>query len=228
MELFTYLKKKFLLAVGFCLFLNPSAIAQEAHIIVDASKVVNRISPLIYGSCIEDVNHEIYGGLYDQKIFGESFEEPSLGMEFEGFTSYDGLWGMNGTGITVDGNPGAKIISELSDFADGSVEVDVKFTAIFGDNAGLIIRAANLGKGADNFDGYEISLSHNGKKIILGKHRHDWKALQESEVKFNRNEWNHLRVEMKGPGFRIFLNRKVTPVIDYIDNDAPLLTGKVG
>jgi hypothetical protein len=28
---------------------------------------------LMYGSCIEDVNHEIYGGLYDQKIFVESF-----------------------------------------------------------------------------------------------------------------------------------------------------------
>ena len=36
----------------------------------------------MYGSCIEDVNHEIYGGLYAQQIFGESFEEPPLGMKF--------------------------------------------------------------------------------------------------------------------------------------------------
>ncbi len=28
------------------------------------------------GACIEDVNHEIYGGLYSQMIFGESFQEP--------------------------------------------------------------------------------------------------------------------------------------------------------
>ena len=28
------------------------------------------------GSCIEDVNHEIYGGIYSQMIFGESFQEP--------------------------------------------------------------------------------------------------------------------------------------------------------
>ena len=28
------------------------------------------------GVCIEDVNHEIYGGIYSQMIFGESFQEP--------------------------------------------------------------------------------------------------------------------------------------------------------
>lgn len=50
--------------------------AQVAQIRVDVSKIENSISPYIYGSCIEDVNHEIYGGLYDQKIYGESFEEP--------------------------------------------------------------------------------------------------------------------------------------------------------
>ena len=45
---------------------------------VDAEKVVCRIEPLIYGAGAEDVNHEIYGGLYDQKIFGEGFEEPAV------------------------------------------------------------------------------------------------------------------------------------------------------
>jgi hypothetical protein len=35
------------------------------------------VSRLLTGACIEDVNHEIYGGLYSQMIFGESFQEPS-------------------------------------------------------------------------------------------------------------------------------------------------------
>ena len=48
----------------------------DSSIKIDAGKVLNHISPLMYGSCIEDVNHEIYGGLYAQMIFGESFEEP--------------------------------------------------------------------------------------------------------------------------------------------------------
>jgi alpha-L-arabinofuranosidase len=48
----------------------------DSSIKIDAGKVLNHVSPLMYGSCIEDVNHEIYGGLYAQLIFGESFEEP--------------------------------------------------------------------------------------------------------------------------------------------------------
>jgi len=31
---------------------------------------------VLVGAGIEDVNHELYGGLYSQMIFGESFEEP--------------------------------------------------------------------------------------------------------------------------------------------------------
>ena len=42
---------------------------------VDMNNEIGRIPSLIYGAGAEDVNHEIYGGLYDQRIFGESFEE---------------------------------------------------------------------------------------------------------------------------------------------------------
>ena len=36
-----------------------------------------KISGLLYGACIEDVNHELYGGIWSQMIFGESFAEPA-------------------------------------------------------------------------------------------------------------------------------------------------------
>ena len=58
---------------------------------VDAADVKARIPSLIYGAGEEDVNHEIYGGLYDQRIFGEGFEEPSL-TNVKDFTSYDNNW----------------------------------------------------------------------------------------------------------------------------------------
>lgn len=45
-------------------------------IAVDAQKVLGKIPATLYGSCIEDVNHEVYGGLYGQLLYGESFEEP--------------------------------------------------------------------------------------------------------------------------------------------------------
>ena len=47
---------------------------QDAQIHVDASRDVHRISRLLTGACLEDVNHEIYGGLYSQMIFGETLD----------------------------------------------------------------------------------------------------------------------------------------------------------
>ncbi|MCX6925779.1 MAG: hypothetical protein NT154_21605 [Verrucomicrobia bacterium] len=52
------------------------AAAQEARLVVHADQASHRVSPYLAGACIEDVNHEIYGGLYSQMIFGESFQEP--------------------------------------------------------------------------------------------------------------------------------------------------------
>src|ERR1039458_3931925 len=53
------------------------AAAQEAQIVIHADQVSGRVSRYLTGACIEDVNHEIYGGLYSQMIFGESFQEPA-------------------------------------------------------------------------------------------------------------------------------------------------------
>ena len=51
--------------------------AQETVIQIQADQVIHSVSRLLTGACIEDVNHEIYGGLYSQMIFGESFQEPA-------------------------------------------------------------------------------------------------------------------------------------------------------
>jgi alpha-L-arabinofuranosidase len=59
------------------LLLCGAAAAQDARIVVHANQVSHRVSRYLTGACIEDVNHEIYGGLYSQMIFGESFQEPA-------------------------------------------------------------------------------------------------------------------------------------------------------
>jgi len=46
------------------------------YVDVDANVVISEISPYMTGVCLEDVNHEVYGGIYSQMIFGESFQEP--------------------------------------------------------------------------------------------------------------------------------------------------------
>lgn len=48
------------------------------------------------GACIEDVNHEIYGGLYSQMLFGESFQEGARNGQGEAGVS--GMWSLAGNG----------------------------------------------------------------------------------------------------------------------------------
>src|SRR6187549_3566172 len=101
--------------------LTLAAQADDSTLTVDASRVVNRVSPLMYGSCIEDVNHEIYGGLYAQMIFGESFEEPPARPPAKGWTMFGGQWKAGQGILTAGADFGAKVVRDEVEIADGSV-----------------------------------------------------------------------------------------------------------
>jgi len=193
---------------------------------VDAGHVLNHITPWMTGSCIEDVNHEIYGGLYAQKIFGESFEEPPPSPKFEGWTVLGGNWRLDGQSVSVDAMSGAKLVRRMPDFADGVVETDVRLTER-NENAGLIVRVRNAGVGIDNFDGYEISISARDQNVILGRHHHDWRLLASTKAAITTGRWHHLRAELEGARIRVYLDGDTAPKIDYTDQPAPMLTGGV-
>src|SRR5260221_1123421 len=63
-----------------------------ATITVNADQVLHTNSPYLTGACIEDVNHEIYGGIDSQMIFGESFAEPGAQLPLKRFKAYEGRW----------------------------------------------------------------------------------------------------------------------------------------
>jgi alpha-L-arabinofuranosidase len=65
------------------------AAGDGATIRVNARHSVHDVSPWLTGACIEDVNHEIYGGIYSQMIFGESFAEPSAKSTAKGAAASD-------------------------------------------------------------------------------------------------------------------------------------------
>src|SRR5271163_3865790 len=73
----------------FLSFLAFVAQAQEAAIEVQADRGNHPLSRLLTGACIEDVNHEIYGGIYSQMVFGESFQEPASAA-LQGFKAMGG------------------------------------------------------------------------------------------------------------------------------------------
>ena len=112
-----------LLILASMMAISTSVVAQT--LTVDASNVLCKISPLIYGAGAEDVNHEIYGGLYDQKIFGEGFEEPAL-ANIKGFKAYDERWSVTSGMAQLQTSNHGKLIYEEKQLSSGSVEVEFR------------------------------------------------------------------------------------------------------
>jgi hypothetical protein len=213
--------------IFFPMLLILGILAAQNPVIIDVATIENQVNNTIYGACIEDVNHEIYGGLYDQKIFGESFEEDYQNITFNDFDTYGGYWsGISSTQVSVLANDGAKLLYKPL-LTDGSVEVEMKFDNPR-ESAALIVRTSNAQTGADNFNGYEIGLNAITHEIILGKHVHNWQPLGNTPVAFNPDEWTKLRVELTRARIRIYVNDAATPNVDYTDTNSPLLSGKIG
>ena len=192
---------------------------------VDASNVLCKISPLIYGAGAEDVNHEIYGGLYDQKIFGEGFEEPAL-ANIKGFRSYDEKWSVVDGMAQLQTSRHGKLIYQGKTISSGTVEVEVRMDDINA-IAGFIVNVSNAGTGADAFNGYEVALNASKMSFVLGKHQQNWQPISDETMSFNPlGEWNKLRVKINGAKLQVFLND--TKIKDYEDTSSPLQSGYVG
>jgi alpha-L-arabinofuranosidase len=197
--------------------------ARQSSITIDASRVLNRIPEKLYGACIEDVNHEIYGGLYDQRLYGESFEEPRTSASFAGWKVLGGQWQPAGKGVQVNAGPGYKLVFEKALAPAATIQVQISFGASQ-TNAGLLTHVNHERTGTDNFWGYEISLDPNRQVLVLGKHRNNWALLKETKVSFVPSEWNTLKVTTTSARLQIWLNN--VAVLDYTDTNDPLPAGK--
>ena len=164
------------------------AAAQEAEIVVHADQVTHRVSPYLTGACIEDVNHEIYGGLYSQMIFGESFQEPPPAVPPKGFTAYGGAWRVKDDMLWADAGDGPKLIADQPVIESGEVGVEVFLPGSKGGNAGLILKVSEPGVGADKFTAYEVSLESGGR-LVLGRHRQNWEPIRSVPCGVQADQW---------------------------------------
>lgn len=181
------------------------------------------------GSCIEDVNHEIYGGLYAQQIFGESFEEPPIsGSPLLGWAAFGGEWRVDTDGLHVEADAGAKLVCNTVSMTDGTVEGDLRLADAAGGNASLLVRVTDPHTGADDWNGYEIAISAHDQNVTIHRHHHDWNLLKAEHAAIAPGKWVHVRVEMTGPGIRVFLGGDTEPAVSFTDARDPLLNGSIG
>jgi len=199
--------------------------ADETTLRVDADRVIHRVSPYLYGACIEDVNHEIYGGLYSQMIFGESFQEPPRPLPLKGFRAFEGEWSPRPDGsLDAAAGSGPKLVADDSTFTDGEVSVQIRFDADQGGNAGMVVRLDRPGKGPDAFIGYEVSLESSGF-LTLGRHRMNWEPLRHVPCPVPIGRWIALDTRMTGAKLEILVDGK--SVLTYEDTEHPLARGGV-
>ena len=216
---------RLLLVVFLTLLLTASCQAQEASLKVQADQVLHRISQYLTGACIEDVNHEIYGGIYSQMIFGESFQEPPPSPPIPGFKAYGGQWRVEGGEVRVQATDGPKLVSQHPSFGDGEVGVELKFDEKTGINAGLVVRLENPGMGADRFHGYEVSLEPVSQKVMIGRHRGNWEPIKDAPCEVAIGRWIPLKVKLQGATLEVFVDGK--SVLRHEDDDRALLKGGV-
>ena len=88
------------------------------------------------------------------------------------------------------------------------------------------MRVAKPGIGADNFDGYEVTLNPERNVLVLGRHRHNWEPIKDTPCDVPIGKWIALTVKMTGRTLTILVNGK--SVITYEDRDHPLPAGAIG
>ncbi|MCX8156021.1 MAG: DUF1080 domain-containing protein [Verrucomicrobiae bacterium] len=200
--------------------------APEAVITVDAAARAHRISPYLTGACLEDVNHEVYGGLDSQMVFGESFAEPAPPLPVRGFTAYGGSWTVQEGVLHAPGGDGPKLLCDLAPaLSEGEVSVEVFFPERAPGNAGLIVKVSEPGVGADRFTGYEIALETSGR-LVLGRHRQNWEPIRTVPCEVAVGQWNKLAVRMEGTALEVRVNERL--ITRYEDTQHPLGAGLVG
>jgi hypothetical protein len=192
---------------------------------VNAGKAIGRVSRHLTGACIEDVNHEIYGGLYSQMVFGESFQEPAPPPTVIGFTTLGGNWQVKDGVVRIRATDGPKLVSDHAAFRDGAVGVEVRFADRQPGNAGLIVRVARPGIGADNFTGYEIALDPERRRLLLARHRNNFEPIKEVGCEVPVGRWIPLEVKLAGSVVDILVDGR--SMLRHDDGKFALPAGKL-
>ncbi len=100
----------------------------------------------------------------------------------------------------------------------------------FGDDTpgdcGLIVSVNRAEHGADNFDGYEISLNPSKKKLEFGRHRQNWEPIQEVACEVPVKQWIPLTVRLDGAKLEMLVAGQ--SLLKYEDQQHPLPAGTFG
>ena len=198
-----------------CSILGTSAFSyvQNENISVDCSQKISTATPYLFGTCLEDLNHEVYGGLYGQMIFGERFEEISSDSISKYFEIKRGKWATFETHTECEPNSeGAMLLLKEDGWQNCDVECD------FGNGLVLpttgILLNAKISEDSKVESAYfiQIRLKRSKQGIYIAKieknKEKELALIDKSKLTLNE-DWNSIRIKIsKDNGMQLFLNGK--------------------
>ncbi|HUU93693.1 MAG TPA: family 16 glycoside hydrolase, partial [Phycisphaerae bacterium] len=140
--------------------------------------------------------------------------------------AHGGGWTVRDKAVWASGGPGPKLVARGTDFADGEAGVEVYFDGAEEGNAGLIVRVSEAGVGADKFIGYEIALDPRAGHLRIGRHRHDFSLIRDTETPVPLKKWIPLVVRVEGDRIEVDVDGK--KVASVTDTRGALPKGAVG
>ena len=190
---------------------------------INTEKTAGKVSPWLRGACMEDVNHELYGGIWSQMIFGESFAEPAeSGMDAQRLTILGSTWDIDG-GKVLCGREGSgpKLVFKETEMKNSSVSAKIRLDG--NGLAGFVCRVSDAKNGADAFTGYEIAVG--GGIVRLARHRNNFVLLKDVPVSVGAGDTVTLAASLEDSRIRVSVDG--VQVIDFTDDD-PVLCGMLG
>ncbi|WP_158750110.1 sensor histidine kinase [Acidobacterium sp. S8] len=111
------------------------------------------------------------------------------------WTPYSGNWSLADGAVKNDSSDrGAKFATGSSYWRDYSVEADMLLLG--GGDAGLIVRASDIERGVDSYNGYYAGLRTTDQSLLLGRAEHGW--IEYPPVKMpggvKEGTWYHLKI----------------------------------
>jgi alpha-L-arabinofuranosidase len=178
-----------------CLFAIVATVGHAADVTINVhvDNVAGPVSRFLTGACIEDVNHEIYGGIYSQMVFGESFQEPapSPSGQTEKPPEVSGMWRPLRRGTAVGGyaivkeRPFAGGQSQQMSFDSGKGEWGIE-------NEGLNHWGMNFVAGK-NYAGYVWARAGKKTELVAALESRDGSRIYgETTVTVASEDWQRL------------------------------------
>ena len=147
--------------------------SDRARITVDADNVLQHVSPYMRGTCIEDVNHEVYGGIYSQMIFGESFQEPATPPVFKHWEAVLGMWDVDNGELIARSRYSERgnITVKGLDVINGELSCEMFFAPGKPGHAGVMVKVNDPGIDIHSYRCYGIWFNPSEKMMRIGRGR---------------------------------------------------------